>query len=551
MVAYYDKLAKAYPTKLKWMAIENATDIGVPLHLAIITGDGQFNALLNQKADKRILMVMNGIHAGEPDGIDASMMLAQDLLTDATLAPILEHVTVVIIPAFNVDGMINRSCCSRANQNGPDAYGFRANACMLNLNRDFCKMDARNTQAFARILHEWKPDMFIDTHTSDGADYPATMTYIPTHPVKLQPSIAEYMARSSNPELEAAFTKEGIGICPYVNPMDWSSPPDSGISGFMDTPRFSTGFVSLFNTVAYTSEAHMLKPFPDRVYATYLFLLTSLKLLNRDRAIVARARKEALASLMAQEEFVLRRSLDESRPRPLMFKGYTAFFESSTITGLPMLRYDRERPYHKEIPYYDYWKEDIKVKKPEAYVIPQGWTKAIERLQWAGVEMKRLSEDQNLPVEVYHIDSYSTRQQPTEGHYLHYNTKVRRSNQTLPYRAGDYVIYTKQPAVRFIVEMLEPESEDSWFNWNFFDAILDRKEYFSPYAWELQAQKLIEQHPEWKTELDQKKASDPAFAADEYAQLDFIYLKSEWSEPTHKRYPVTRLVAGTKVQLAR
>jgi hypothetical protein len=551
MVAYYQNLAKAVPGKVKLVAYDNGTDIGEPLHLVVISGDGQFNPVVNRQADKRVLLIMNGIHAGEPDGIDASMMLARDLAGDPTLAPILEHIVVLIIPAFNVDGMINRGCCSRANQNGPEQYGFRANACLLNLNRDFSKMDARNTQTFAKIFAEWNPDVFIDTHTSDGADYPATMTYIPTHAAKLNPALAEYMQRTLNPDLEKALREQEFDICPYVEPMDWSLPPDSGISGFMDSPRFSTGYASLFNTIAYTSEAHMLKPFADRVRATYGFCLSSLKLLNRDRAIVSRMRKQAATTVAAQEEYVLRWKLDEKRPRPIMFHGYTATYETSSITGLPMLRYDRERPYTKEIPYYDLWEPELKVKKPVAYLIPQAWREVVERLQLAGVEMKRLRDPASLEVEVYFIDSCKSRSNPSEGHFIHSGVEARKEIKTMNYRPGDYVVFVNQASNRFIVEMLEPEGTDSWFAWNFFDAILDRKEYFSPYAWEPQAQKLLELHPEWKAELDRKKAADPAFAKDEYAQLDFVYRKSEWFEGSYHRYPVTRLMTNAKLTFMR
>jgi hypothetical protein len=140
---------------------------------------------------------------------------------------------------------------------------------------------------------------------------------------------------------------------------------------------------------------------------------------------------------------------------------------------------------------------------------------------------------------------------PREGHYLHTSLKVRKEIKTMNYRSGDYVVFVNQSSNRFIVEMLEPEGTDSWFAWNFFDAILDRKEYFSPYAWEPQAQKLLELHPDWKAELDKKKAADPAFAKDEYAMLDFVYQKSEWFEPTYHRYPVTRMMTNAKLVFMR
>ena len=46
------------------------------------------------------------------------------------------------------------------------------------------------------------------------------------------------------------------------------------------------------------------------------------------------------------------------------------------------------------------------------------------------------------------------------------------------FRKGDWVIELNQPANRFLMETLEPQAEDSYFAWNFFDAILGQKEGF-------------------------------------------------------------------------
>lgn len=52
------------------------------------------------------------------------------------------NVTFSFILCYNVGGMMNRSSSSRANQDGPEEYGFRGNSQNLDLNRDFIKMDS-------------------------------------------------------------------------------------------------------------------------------------------------------------------------------------------------------------------------------------------------------------------------------------------------------------------------------------------------------------------------------------------------------------------------
>ena len=66
---------------------------------------------------------------------------------------------------------LNRNSTTRTNQNGPESYGFRGNARNYDLNRDFIKSDTKNAKTFAQIFHLVQPDVFIDNHVSNGADY--------------------------------------------------------------------------------------------------------------------------------------------------------------------------------------------------------------------------------------------------------------------------------------------------------------------------------------------------------------------------------------------
>lgn len=550
VIAFYKQLQTEAPSKLHIVEYENGTDAGKPLHLILITSKGgNWHPVPFRKQDKRFVFINNGIHPGEPCGIDASMILARDLVKDKIYQPLLDHIVVCIIPVYNVGGALNRNSSTRTNQNGPEAYGFRGNANNLDLNRDFIKADSRNARAFARIFHEWMPDLFVDTHTSNGADYQYRMTYLATQKDKLHPTLSQYMQQQLIPSMEKAMADADYEMCPYVQSKSWGMPPDSGLVAFMDYPRYSSGYASLFNVINFTTETHMLKPFEDRVFSTYHFLLNLLKFVNRDRKYIARFRKEADAGVKEQSKFTLTWKVNPLSRKKITFKGYTSGTRTSQVTGMPRLYYDRDAPYTKEIPYYDTYIPVKSVKKPEAYIIPQSWKKVIDRLKDNQVVMQRLSKDIELDVESYFIDSYESRKEPYEGHYLHYNTKVRKENQKRNFRQGDYVIVPNQMRNRYIVESLEPEGDDSFFNWNFFDGIIMRKEYFSAYVFEDEAAKLLEANPEWKTELKEKIASDSVFAANPWLQLDFIYKKTDHYEASHMRYPVARLLTATKLPL--
>ncbi|MEM6267926.1 MAG: M14 family zinc carboxypeptidase [Bacteroidota bacterium] len=548
-IAFYEELANGSPlVEVKTYA--DGTDAGLPLHLVVITNNPVKHPVPLRQADRRFVLILNGIHPGEPCGVDASMALARDLATQPAYKSMLEHLVVCIVPVYNVGGALNRNSTSRANQNGPDGYGFRGNARLLDLNRDFIKADSRNAQTFNRIFTEWRPDVFIDTHTSNGADYQYTMTYIPTQKDKVHPAVAEYMNTVLNPQLEAKL-KENYPMCPYVQTMGWQTPPDSGISAFLETPRYSTGYAALYNTIGYTTESHMLKPFADRVGGTYTFMLELLKYVNRDRTTIGRMRRDADASVQKQEEFTLRWALDPTVSHPINFRGYTATTITSQVTGQDRLTYDQNQPWTREIPYYDTYKPVIKVKKPYAYIVPQAWREAVERLEWNGVALKRLGEDVKVPVEVSYLDKFQPSPRPYEGHYPISGIELRRETQVLQFRAGDYVVFTDQVANRYIVETLEPEAHDSYLHWNFFDEIFQRKEYFSPYIFEETAQKMLETDPALKQKLQEKIQSDSSFVNNDWAQLDFIYRNSPHYEPSHLRYPVVRINEKQKLPLAK
>ncbi|HSN59664.1 MAG TPA: hypothetical protein VLR49_01925, partial [Ferruginibacter sp.] len=128
-----------------------------------------------------------------------------------------------------------------------------------------------------------------------------------------------------------------------------------------------------------------------------------------------------------------------------------------------------------------------------------------------------------------------------EKHHKNYGMKVSVSQKQLNFLKGDYIVYLDQPANRYIIEMLEPTGDDSFFAWNFFDAILQQKEGYSDYRWEDIAAEVLKSNPALKEKLRAKKASDSKFASDSGAILDYIYKNSAYYEKAHLQYPVYRI----------
>lgn len=536
-ITYFTALAKEFST----LQIEEYgnTDCGKPLHLIVFSLDKDFNSKSLKNKGKNILLVNNAIHPGEPDGVDASMLLLRNLAQDKKLQKLVKNTVICVIPFYNVGGVLNRSSFSRANQNGPKEYGFRGNAKNLDLNRDFVKCDSKNALTFTKIFQTWQPDIYIENHVTNGADYQHVMTYLASQQDKLGGQLGEYLRQQIIPNLEKKMISKKFEMCPYVNV--FGKTPDAGYRQFLDSPRYSSGYATLFQTVAFIAETHMLKPYKPRVDATYAFMLSNLEFLAKNGQKLQKLRQIDRENIKTKTDFVLNWELDTTKYKTINFKGFEAEYKQSQITGQKRLFYNRNKPFTKKIPFYNHYKAQKSIQKPLAYIIPQAWGKVIDLLKSNKVEFKQLRKDQEIEVLVYYIDDFETLSNPFESHYLHSEVKLHLETQTIQFRKGDYVVFTNQSTNRYIIETLEPEASDSFFNWNFFDSILQQKEWFSAYVFEATAERLLKENPKLKTEFEQKKKDDEKFATNTFQQLYFIYRNSPYYEKEHRRYPIFRL----------
>jgi murein tripeptide amidase MpaA len=516
------------------------TDAGKPLHLFIISHEGVFDPDEIRKSGKSVLFINNGIHPGESCGIDASLMLARDLLSGKDpYGAFLENTVLVIVPVFNVGGALNRSAYHRANQNGPLEQGFRGNARNLDLNRDFIKLDSKNTRSLVGILREWDPDVLVDTHTSNGADYPYVITLINSHQQRHEPAQRSFLDNTMLPFLFNAMKETPYEMSPYVWSVNRS--PDNGIRAFMDYPRYTSGYASLFNTMAFTVETHMFKPFEDRVRSTWHLLRETLRCCSTHRESILDTKKLAWREKVNRSEFTLHWALDTSRFEMIHFRGYPAKSKPGALTGHPQPYYDRSQTWEREIPYFRFYSPTTTIKVPDFYVLPSAWPEVVDRLKLNNVEMSPLSTDTVMEVEVYYIEEYESVNNPYNGHFRHSNVEVRKEIQRIQLMAGDLMIPVKQRAIEYLVQTLEPQGYDSFFSWNFFDEVLFRNEYFSPYIFEETAAQLLAEDSDLKRAFELKREQDTLFASNPYLQLRFIYERSPWSEATYLRYPVYRL----------
>ena len=290
----------------------------------------------------------------------------------------------------------------------------------------------------------------------------------------------------------------------------------------------------------------MLKPYRDRVRATYELMESAIAFTAENRVEIKRIRAENRQQSLQQQKFELAWNLDTTSKTSLAFHGYEAGTRKSEVSGLPVLYYDRNKPFVRQIPFYNWYRSTLEIKRPEAYIIPQGWWKVIERLKQNKVRMSPLRSDTTIKVTVYKIVSYKPAFQQYEGHHPNTELKIEKQVSDLKFRKGDLYIPLNQAANRFIMQVLEPEAADSYFYWNFFDPVLGAKEHYSAYAFEESAAAYLRKNPELQKRLDERRAADSSFARSARAQLDFVFRNSPYYEPDHLRYPVYRIEGQTR-----
>ena len=532
---YFKILAQDFPTiQVRKMGL---TDSGEPLHIVIFNPEKQFDFGKIQK-NKAVILINNGIHAGEPDGIDASMQLFRDLALSRIKVP--KNTVIVCIPVYNIGGYLNRNSTSRANQDGPEIYGFRGNARNYDLNRDFIKSDTKNTKSFIEIFQTTNPDVFIDNHVSNGADYQYKLTYIMTQHNKLGSVLGNFLNSEMMPALVTDLQKKKIETTPYVNA--FADTPDKGFAQFFETPRYATGYTSLFNTIGFVVETHMLKKYAERVKVTYEYMRSAIDFTDNNYAKIKQLRIKNEEQYKPKKSYTIKWEIDTTKTIPFSFLGYEASYKKSDVTSGNRLFYDRTKPYKKEVPFSKEYKSVKEITIPTAYIISKGFWPVIDLLKSNGIKMQEIKKDTLIEVESYRIADYKTTNTAYEGHYLHRNTTTTSQIKKLAFAKGDFIISTNQKGIKYLLETLEPEAVDSFFNWNFFDTLLQQKEGYSEYVFEDTATQILKDNPKLKAEFEQKKQIDAHFAKSPDAQIDWIYKHSVYYETAHLQYPVYRIL---------
>jgi murein tripeptide amidase MpaA len=265
-MAWFDNLCSQ--SKLFQMVSIGTSANNQSINMLIASSENAFTAEKLVRSTKKLILIQAGIHAGEIDGKDAGMMLLRDIAF-RNKKRLLDEVNILFVPILSVDGHERRSPFNRVNQRGPEDMGWRTNANNLNLNRDYTKLDTEEITAIVKVINDYDPDLYLDLHVTDGADYQYDITF--GFDATFSPQTGAWLREKLTPFVHANLKEMGHIPGPLVfaaNERDFRE----GMMEYAYSPRYSNNYGDLRHLPSILLENHSLKPFRQRVLGTYVFL---------------------------------------------------------------------------------------------------------------------------------------------------------------------------------------------------------------------------------------------------------------------------------------
>jgi len=407
----------------------------------------------NQPSDDRIVCLLLGnIHSGECAGKEALLMLLRELALTQN-SPLLEKMVIIIVPNYNADAneRIGPGENHRPGQLGPEqGMGLRENAQQLDLNRDFVKLEAPETRALVRLMNQYDVDLFIDCHTTNGSKHRYDLTYDFPHNPAVFPDIKQFLLSELLPSVTQTLSDKGIETFFYGNfdrkQTEWRT---FGYEG-----RYSTEHAGLANRIGILSEAYSYVSYERRIQASREFV--------RECLLFAAKNPDRIKQIRSQAKAWGRTAFEKNEMLP-MSATLEAFPEKVLVKG-----FQDDTPADLEVSWYSNFRPAEKAGLPYAYLIPQEFSQVVDRLVMQGITVHQL--DKTLHTEVL-IDRCAKLTRPDrafQGHRLVSLESTRRSEvRDIP--AKTFVVPVNQPYARLLATLLEPNSVDSFYTWNFFD----------------------------------------------------------------------------------
>lgn len=433
---------------------------GRELPLVVVSDTGVRTPAEARARGLPVVLVINGIHAGEVEGKEAAMMLVRDLL-DGQHAGLLAQLTLVVVPLFNPDGNDAIDPGNRRldlpkleGQLGPARVGTRVNKSGINLNRDYLRQAAPEMRLLQQqVMQVWQPDLAIDTHATNGSVHRYQMTYDVPHTVDSgRPEPIAFMRERMMPAVTAALAADHATLAGWYGNFvederavdarrdaDPAAAVGEGWMTYPHHPRFGGNYRGLAGRLDLLLECYSYIPFAERVRVTYATVLEALRFTAAHGAEI-RALVDACEA--PRDRIAVRYRLD----------AFAAPLEIATRTP----RVLDGAPTTVTIPYFGNFVGSVVVDRPAGYVVPAA---VGAHLALHGLVVEPVSGE--LAVEVATVTGYGSE----DGRKILEAAEVgelrvawRRERRTAP--AGAMRVRCDHRLAAVAVYLCEPESDD-------------------------------------------------------------------------------------------
>ena len=515
-----------------------------------------------------VVLLIGGTHAGEIDGKDASLILLRQLLASDKPNNPLQHLTVVLVPVFNVDGHEHRGRHLRPNQNGPLEQGDRLTAQRINLNRDWMLAQTPEMQAMLRLVQRWDPDVTLDLHVTDGIRYRHNVAI--SHAPLFSPNgdvqtVSDFVLQN----VIARLTRRGHAPLDFYPVLNDPEDPSLGMTQEVDTPRFSHVYATVRNRIGFLVEDHAWDDYATRVRTSMATVLASLETVAEHRDTLMRTLAEADVKALRLRGATLplnwynTAEIGPSQSNGSMeLQGYRyEVYEQAPVSAGRGIRYDVQQPETWTVPLFNHIRpipQSVQTLPEGGYLVPAGWAAVVRPyLRQHGVRHQVISRPlQHIRVESMRVqeDDVIFEPRPFQGR-TRTQLNGRWASDTASLPPGSLFIPMNQPHAWLAAHLLEPSAPDSLSTWGLFNTAYELSDLMAGHRELELARWMVEQHPsirtlfgdgvfnqlpQWRQAFEEKLLRDEVFAADPRARLDFWMDKLPPYDPGYNLYPILR-----------
>lgn len=454
---------------------------GKDIPLVVLAHPRVTTAAEARASGKLIVYVQGNIHAGEVEGKEVIMMLMRDILL-GDKKHLLDSQVILFAPIYNTDSNDKMEQGRRPSQeDSPLEVGIRENSQGLDLNRDGVKMEALETNGlFQQVIVPWDPHLFVDLHTTNGTWHAWNLTWAPSYHYAGEKSTYDYTVdRMLKPITEIVKQKHNLDFGPFGDYDVRQGWPPKNFYTYNHHPRYLVNQFGLRNRLAILSEAFAHERFYERIHSTYHFVLEILEHTQAHANEIAALTKQAEQQTVAQ---VLTNAGKVKKGVRYKMVSLEKLNDFRTYDFIPYTKPDGTTGYYRsgkivhynDLDYHARFEAEVESTLPRGYIIPAAFAQVAENLRSHGVQVTALAKGQTFEGEAFLMEKLEKSARKFEGHFM-----ARATGKFIAakkkFSKGDFLVDLAQPLGNLAFYLLEPESDDGFVTWNFFDAYLEKQ----------------------------------------------------------------------------